>query len=212
MQNRHFPHSFRYCVIFTFLLNSPLPFADKKGVGSLPERFVKTGKIVNFPVKNMKHLYILPLIVAAAACLALPGCGSGSHAQVPRQIEETGQSIAFLYDYVAGQETARKEKKPTLIFFSVPDNVGSQRMMDTTFSDDEIKRLAERLVCIYVDGSQESALCESLEISSFPTIILSNASGMEVRRLVGRQTPDQLAVQIHVLLQATALHPQTAGR
>ena len=81
--------------------------------------------------------------------------------------------------------------------------------METTFRDDEIKRLAERFVCIHVDGAQESELCESLEISCFPTIILSNANGAEVRRLVGGQTSDQLALQMHVILQATALRSQT---
>ena len=159
----------------------------------------------------MKNLYILLLIVVTMACLGLSGCGGGSRAQTPHPIEEKGQPIVFVYDHATGMEIARQERKPTLVFFSVPDNVGSQRMLDTTFCDDEIKRLTERLVCIYVDGSQESVLCETLKISSFPTIILANANGMEVRRLVGRQTPDQLAVQIHVLLQATALRPQNGS-
>ena len=160
----------------------------------------------------MKYLYILSLVVALTACLGFSGCGSRSSAQIPVLTEEHRQPIAFLYDHAAGLDIARQERKPALTFFSVPNNVGSQRMMDTTFRDDEIKRLAERLVCIHVDGSQETALCETLGISSFPTILLSNVSGMEVQRLVGRQTPDQLAVQIHVLLQTTALRLPTAGR
>jgi len=165
------------------------------------------------PVNIMKNLCILLLVVTLAAFLGFSGCGKGGHAQViPHLVEKKGQPIAFVYDHAAGLELARQSRKPSLIFFSVPDNVGSQRMMDTTFTDDEIKRLAERLVCIHVDGSQETTLCEAMEISSFPTIILFNANGMEVRRLVGRQTPDQLAVQIHVLLQATALRPQSTGR
>jgi hypothetical protein len=117
-----------------------------------------------------------------------------------------------MHDHEAGLALARQKRKPTLVFFSVPDSVGSQRMLNTTFSDDEIKRLSKRLICIHVDGSQETDLCEALGISSFPTIILSNASGIEVRRLVGRQTPEELAVQIHVLLQATAHRSQTVGR
>ena len=160
----------------------------------------------------MKYPYILSFLVAMVG-LGFSGCGSGSLAQIPFPVIEKSLPITFMNDHVAGLEIARQERKPMLTFFSVPENVGSQRMMETTFSDDEIKRLAERLVCIHVDGSRESALCETLEISSFPTIILSNANGMEVRRLVGKQTPDQLAVQIHVLLQATATRQQTvAGR
>jgi len=160
----------------------------------------------------MKYPCALLMIVGAITCLGLAGCGGESPAQVPAPIVEVRQPIAFMQDHVTGLEIARQERKPTLTFFSVPDNVGSQRMLETTFCDDEIQRLAEKLVCVHVDGSRESALCEAMEITSFPTIILSNANGMEVRRLVGRQTPDQLAVQIQVLLQATAQRPQTVGR
>ena len=160
----------------------------------------------------VKYWDALLLFVAGLVCSCLSGCSGGEYAQtVPLQhADTTNRSIVFVQDHVAGQEMAQKEKKPMLIFFSVPNNVGSQRMMESTFCDEEIKRLAEWLVCIHVDGSQESVLCESLGISSFPTVILSNSSGTEVRRLVGRQTPDQLAVQIHILLQVMALRPQSS--
>jgi len=159
----------------------------------------------------MKYRYILLLMFGMIVCPLFSGCGERGPAQVPSVVEDVTQPVTFLSDYTTGLEIARQERKPILLFFSVPDNAGSQRMMRTTFCDDEIKRLAEWLVCVHVDGSQESALCESLGISSFPTIILSNVDGVEVRRLVGKQTPDQLAVQIHVLLQAVAQRPQTAS-
>ena len=146
------------------------------------------------------------------ACSLFSGCSENSPAQILSAAKDIKQPVTFMSDHSAGLEIARQERKPILLFFSVPDNAGSQRMMNTTFCDDEIKRLAEWLVCIYVDGSQESTLCESLGISSFPTIILSNVDGLEVRRLVGKQTPDQLAVQIHVLLQVMAQRPQAIGR
>jgi hypothetical protein len=158
----------------------------------------------------VKHRYILLPIIAITACFCLSGCSGGSHAHTAPPAEAANQPIAFLDNYTTGLEFARQERKPTLTFFSVPDNAGSQRMMETTFCDDEIKRLTEWLVCIHVDGSQESELCESLRISSFPTVILSNVNGAEVHRLVGRQTPDQLAVQIHILLQVIALRSQTS--
>jgi len=160
----------------------------------------------------MKHRYILLLVLAVVVCSLLPGCSERSPAQIPPAVEAAKQPVAFLSDPSAGFEIARQERKPILLFFSVPDSAGSQRMMNTTFCDEEIKRLSEWLVCIHVDGSHESALCESLAISSFPTIILSNVDGVEVRRLVGKQTPDQLAVQIHVLLQVLAQRPQAVGR
>jgi hypothetical protein len=149
-------------------------------------------------------------ILVLAYCPLFPGCGGESPAQIVPQTENTTQPIIFVNDHTAGLEIARKERKPALIFFSVPDSTGSQRMLETTFCDDEIRQLAEWLVCIHVDGSRESALCESLEISSFPTTILTNTSGTEVRRLVGRQTTEQLAVQIHILLQVMAQRLQSA--
>lgn len=151
------------------------------------------------------------LWLIAIACCGLPGCGSSTPAQIAPQIKETIEPIAFLQDHETGMKIARQERKPTLAFFSFPENSSSQRMLKTTFRDDEIKRLADWLVCIQVDGRQDHALCESLEISNFPTIILSNANGVEVCRLVGWQTPDQLAVQIHVLLQSSVLRPQTVA-
>jgi len=156
----------------------------------------------------MKDWNFLLFLLVTVGCLSLSGCARVENAQIVPIIEET-PPIAFLYDHATGLEVARQTRKPTLIFFSVPENTGSQRMLESTFSDDEIKRLAERLVCIHVDGAQELSLCESLGISSFPTIILTNVNGTEVRRLVGRQTPDQLAVQIHILLQVMAQRPLT---
>ena len=157
--------------------------------------------------KYMNYQYIVFLIVAVTVCPVLSGCGGQSPAQVILQTEEE-QPISFMHNHADGMEIARQEKKPILAFFSVPNNVGSQRMINTTFCDEEIKRLAKRFICIYVDGSQESMLCKSLGISSFPTILLSNTNGMEVHRLIGGQTPDQLAIQMHVILQSTALRPQ----
>ena len=158
---------------------------------------------------------ILLVFAVTVICSFSSGCEDGTPAQMTAPLPsaaEVKKPIVFLQDQATGLEIARKERKPILTFFSVPDNIGSQRMMETTFCDDEIKRLTEWLVCVHVDGSQASALCESLKISSFPTIILSNANGTEVRRLVGKQTPEQLSVQIHILLQVIAQRPQTLGR
>ncbi|MDR0327073.1 MAG: thioredoxin family protein [Planctomycetaceae bacterium] len=158
-----------------------------------------------------KYRRIVLLMLAVVVCPFFPGCGGEYLAQPAPPAEKTVQPITFQYDHAAGLEVAERERKPTLIFFSVPKNVGSQRMMETTFRDDEIRRLSEWLVCIHVDGLHEPELCDSLGVSSFPTIILLDTGGAEVRRLVGRQTPGQLAVQIHALLQVMAQSPQTAS-
>ena len=148
------------------------------------------------------------LFVFAIGCILFTGCGGGM-AQIENQASHVVEFVCFIDDVRQGKEMAKSKRKPMLQFFSVPDSAGSQRMLETTFRDEEIRRLADWLVCIHIDGVVHSELCGQLNISSFPTTILSDADGAEIIRLIGRQTPDQLAVQIHVLLQAMALRPQS---
>ena len=158
----------------------------------------------------MKHQSILLCIIAVTICFVFPGCGGAVSAPIPSKTEEKETPISFLRDHAVGIETARQERKPVLMFFSVPGSVGSQRMLETTFCGEEVKRLADRFVCVHVDGTQEATLCQSLNIADFPTILLSNTNGTEVCRLIGRQTPDQLAFQMQIVLQATvAQRPRT---
>jgi thioredoxin-related protein len=114
-------------------------------------------------------------------------------------------SVCFLDDYRMGFETAKREMKLVLIFFTIPNSDVSQRMMETTFRDEEIKRLSNRFVCIRVDGSKESDFCKSIGIKGFPTVLFMTPQGEELQRLSGKLTPDQLALPMHVMIQSTAI-------
>jgi thioredoxin-related protein len=123
-----------------------------------------------------------------------------------RNVTEHAETIAvkFLDDYRRGFELAKRDRKLVLIFFTIPNSDISQRMMETTFCDEEIKRLSNRFICIRVDGSKESEFCKSIEIKGFPTILFMTPQGEELQRLVGKLTPDQLALPMHVMIQSTA--------
>jgi thioredoxin-related protein len=112
--------------------------------------------------------------------------------------------IQFLNDYRQGIEIAKRESKLVLVFFSLSNSASSQRIMETTFQDDEIKRLSNRFVCISVDGLKESEFCKSVDIKGFPTILFMNSHGEEVQRLAGKLTADQLAIQMHIIIQSIA--------
>lgn len=118
--------------------------------------------------------------------------------------EAAKPSVLFLSDFQEAVQTADREFKPLFVFFSLPNCVNSQKMAETTFRNDEVQRLAQRFVCVRVDASAESGLCERLKVDGFPTILFLSPQGVELQRLAGKQTPDQLAVQMHVAIQSTA--------
>lgn len=121
--------------------------------------------------------------------------------------------IQFLSSYTKAFEQARSESKPLMVFFSLSDCANSKRMKETTFQDPEIQRLSRQFVCVSVDASLETELCESLQIKGFPTILIMNGRGMEIHRLSGgRQTTEQLTLQMHVAIQTTAANAGSAVR
>lgn len=155
--------------------------------------------------------------------LGVSGCGSEgrSLAQINSKFPlpknesrptEIVEAVLFLDNYMEAVETAQRECKPLLVFFRLPGCASSQRMMETTFRDKEIKRLSSRFVCVQIDASVHADLCESANITGFPTILFMNHQGMEFQRLSGKQTPDQLALQMHVAIQTTAAKVVTSVR
>ncbi|MDR2756667.1 MAG: thioredoxin family protein [Planctomycetaceae bacterium] len=124
-------------------------------------------------------------------------------------------SVSFLDDYSLGFERAKQEMKLVLIFFTIPNSDASQRMMETTFHDEEIKRLSNRFVCIRIDGSKEADFCKSIGIKGYPTVLFMTPQGEELQRLTGKLTPDQLALPMHVMIQSaqsTAIKTSTVIR
>ncbi|MDR2115726.1 MAG: thioredoxin family protein [Planctomycetaceae bacterium] len=129
---------------------------------------------------------------------------------VTREGIETN-SVSFLDDYSLGFERAKREMKLMLLFFTISNSDASQRMLETTFCDEEIRRLSERFICIRVDGFKESDFCKSLGIKGFPTVLFMTPQGEELQRLTGKLTPDQLALPMHVMIQSTAIRSNTAA-
>ena len=112
--------------------------------------------------------------------------------------------IVFVNDFTEGIQTATKQGRPVLAFFTLPQCSNAQQMMKTTFCDKEVCTLSQRFVCILVDSSQTPALCEERNVNGFPTILLLSPQGTEIQRMIGRQSADQLSVQMQVALQSTA--------
>lgn len=158
--------------------------------------------------EEMSKKNILKLLIFFAIP-ALIGCGAERGPFLLSTMSQGGSlrtdaeptDIVFV-DFASGTRTA--SGRPMLVFFTLPQCAKAQQMMETTFSDKEIRKLSQRFVCILVDSSQNAALCEERNVSGFPTILLLSPQGAEIQRMSGHQNADQLSVQMQVALQSTA--------
>ena len=128
------------------------------------------------------------------------------------RVDQEPSKIAFVNDFATGVQTAAEQSRPVLAFFTLPQCSSAQQMMETTFCDKEVCKLSQRFICILVDSSQNTALCEERNVSGFPTILLLSSQGTEIQRLSGRQGADQLSVQMQVALQSTASQFNSTAR
>lgn len=159
------------------------------------------------------------LIIAISALLLLPLCWAAvgnimkqrdhlsenqvraSSLDAPIQGKD---SVIFLSDFDSALRQAASETKPIMLFFALPDSSRSQAMLETTFENDEIKRLSRQFVCIQVNAIQDGRTCQRYQVDSFPTILILGPHGNELQRLPGRQTAEQLSLQMHVVIQSMA--------
>jgi thioredoxin-related protein len=160
---------------------------------------------------------LLPFLLA----VLLTGCGKPSSGITTNSVNPQGSklsqntkdnSIVFEENIKNAKEKAVLEGKPQLLFFTLPDCLNSKRMRETVFSQPEIRQLADRFVCVHINGATETEICQSLNVKAFPTIILLNPQGIEVQRLSGLPTTDQLALQMHCVIQTTAIRNGITAR
>lgn len=121
-------------------------------------------------------------------------------------------AISFFTTYEEAVLAAQREGKPLLLVFTLPSCANSQRMLETTFQDNEIRRLAQRFVCVIIDATQNSPLSNEFEVQSFPTIIIKNVTDGEIQRVSGKQSVEQLSVRMLVAIQSTASQSSTINR
>lgn len=155
---------------------------------------------------SKKILFLLLSIALITGCYAavrsLPAAKTEKN-DVKQTVKT--EEIFFFEDFDDGYKTAQREAKPMLMFFYLPNCDNSRQMMETTFGDAEIQRLAQRFVCIKINGTDELDCCKKYDVKGFPTTLLLSPQGMEIQRLSGKQTPNQLVQQMHLVIQtATA--------
>lgn len=101
--------------------------------------------------------------------------------------------VPFLADAEAAIKAATTDKKPYFLKFET-EWCGPCKEMDAlVFTAKDVVAVAERVVCIKIDGDKRKDLVEEHGVKGYPTGILFSGAGEEVARYSGYQSVKQTA-------------------
>jgi len=110
----------------------------------------------------------------------------------------TAQTIAWKNDYSAVRREATEKSKPIFLEFSTENCVWCRKLEATTLRDQAvITALADRYICMKVDGDRNATLVNALNVTTYPTIVLANVDGKILTTLEGYQEADKLLEQLN---------------
>lgn len=120
-----------------------------------------------------------------------------------------GQKVRFVTDYREGLERALAEKRPVLIFFTAKWCRFCSEMQKEALRDPRVVRLSEEFVCVLVDADEDQDLCSEFGVRAYPTVQFVLPDGSQLTRVVGRNSPEELATHMQAVLRA-ATHRMAA--
>lgn len=109
-----------------------------------------------------------------------------------RNARRSGDTLRFLHDYDYALELAGQRKQHLLIDFETTW-CGPCKLMDQwVYTADLVLQAASQTVCVKIDGDQSRKLVEKFGVSAYPTLILIDPEGNEVRRATGYQSVEKM--------------------
>jgi len=88
------------------------------------------------------------------------------------------QDVAWKVDYAVARKDAFDKGMPLMIVFGGEQCLWCKKLESTTFRDPAVMTiLAERFVCLKLDGDRNASLTQTLHVTSYPTIIIAAPDG-----------------------------------
>ena len=134
----------------------------------------------------------LLLITVVASCQR---AGSGTSEPSPVQL---------LPSMSEGLSASAADGRPLLCFFTAEWCGWCDHMKENALRDPAVARLAERFVCVLVDTDQESGVARRYSVQGLPTVVFTTSQGAELGRVVGTQSPEDLASAMRSALDRVA--------
>jgi thiol-disulfide isomerase/thioredoxin len=114
--------------------------------------------------------------------------GRADRFQADRDARRAAAPLAFANDFTAAMERARRERKRVFVDFATRWCGPCKLMDDLVYTAADTVAAAADEVCVKVDGDVERALTKQFAVGAYPTLLLLDADGHEVRRAVGYQS------------------------
>lgn len=114
------------------------------------------------------------------------GCASTYQIQTSSPKETTKPlEIKWHTKFEEASKEAQLKNKPMMMVFY---GVSSKRLDERVFSDLEVLRLAENFVCLRL-GADQNELTQRYLVQEFPTVVFTDARGLEYDRTTGYKSP-----------------------
>lgn len=94
-------------------------------------------------------------------------------------------AINFMATLDAALESAGQNRRPVIVYFTAAWCGWCERMSASTFTDAQVRRLAEQYVWAKVDVDAMPAVAKQYEVAAVPTIVVLNADGKPLKRQAG---------------------------
>lgn len=114
-------------------------------------------------------------LLLTAAVVALIGFGL---ALLPARAQVQGTGIKWRHNYATARQEAKEKGLPLILEFGTEKCYWCQVLDKDTLSNGTIiKTINENFIPLKIDGNLEPKLVQSLQIESYPTVILADADG-----------------------------------
>lgn len=96
--------------------------------------------------------------------------------------------LQFLHSFEDASKESAKNKKPMLIDFETTWCGPCKQMDELVYTAQSVVTAGEKLVRVKVDGDLRKDLTKKFNVGAYPTMIVLDAKGKELRRVVGYQS------------------------
>jgi len=115
-----------------------------------------------------------------------------------RKAERAAHPLAFGHDLAAALAAAKGKQQRVLVIVGSPASAPSKFMDEFVLPSAAVAAAGKGVVAVRIDGDQQREQKQRLRVETYPTLLLLDADGKELRRTVG---------YLHVAAVVTLLRP-----
>lgn len=100
-------------------------------------------------------------------------------------ISAAGYCISWSNSLSDGIKEAKSKQKPVMVDFYTDWCGWCKKLDKDTYSNPKVQNLAQKFICVKVNGDKFNDLVAKYAVQGYPTIIFLDPSGKEISRIVG---------------------------